>query len=174
MVEQAQLAGVFEDYIKHNLTVAAAQNGPPEQAGPPLGSTETPAFATFFPPQTVTGTIRITPLLTPDPGVYVTAVKGLIASATQTLYLQFHYIELPRKTDATSQAFADLIQVLVGRRRRQDHERVRHGRLPGAAATATPESSSTISTPPSTSSRSSSTTGTTWPSRRPAPTEIRV
>ena len=120
VIEQAQLAGVFEDYIQHDLAVAAANNGPAEQAGPPLtppslGSSETPAFATFFPAQTVTGTIRITPLLTPDPGVYVTAVKNLIASATQTLYLQFQYIELPRQTDATSQAFVDLVQAVIDR-----------------------------------------------------------
>jgi phosphatidylserine/phosphatidylglycerophosphate/cardiolipin synthase-like enzyme len=120
VIEQPQLAGVFEDYIKHDLTVAASDNTPPEQAGPPLtppseGSTETPAFATFFPSQTVTGTIQITPLLTPDPGVYTTAVKALIASAAQTLYLQFQYIELPRQTDATSQAFVDLVQAVIDR-----------------------------------------------------------
>jgi hypothetical protein len=120
IIDQAHLAGVFEDYIKHDLAVAAAHNGPAEQAGPPLtppslGSTETPAFATFFPPRTVTGTMRITPVLTPDPGVYTTAVKDLIASATQTLYLQFQYIELPRQTDATSQDFVDLVQAVIAR-----------------------------------------------------------
>jgi hypothetical protein len=120
VVEQAQLAGVFEDYIQHDLAVAAAHNGPAEQAGPPLtppslGSTETPTFAEFFPPKTVTGTMKITPLLTPDPGVYTGAVKALIASATQTLYLQFQYIELPRQTDATSQAFVDLVQAVIDR-----------------------------------------------------------
>jgi phospholipase D-like protein len=120
VVQQPQLAGVFEDYIQHDLTVAAANNGPAEQAGPPLtppspGSTETPDFATFFPPRTITGTVRITPLLTPDPGVYTSAVKALIASATQTLYLQFQYIELPRQTDATSQAFVDLVQAVIDR-----------------------------------------------------------
>jgi hypothetical protein len=120
VVEQAQLAGVFEDYIKHDLTVAASHNQAADQAGTPLpppaeGSTETPAFTTFFPPKTVTGQIRITPLLTPDPGVYATAVKALIASATQTLYMQFQYIELPRQTDATSQAFVDLVQAVIDR-----------------------------------------------------------
>src|SRR6202012_2170761 len=54
VIEQPQLAGVFEDYIHHDLTVAADHTTPPEQAGPPLtppseSSTETPAFATFFP-----------------------------------------------------------------------------------------------------------------------------
>jgi hypothetical protein len=120
VVEQAQLAGVFEDYIQHDLSVAAANNGPAEAAGPPLtppsqGSTQTPAFTEFFPPKTVTGNIKITPLLTPDPGVYTGAVKALIASATSTLYLQFQYIELPRQTDSTSQAFVDLVQAVIDR-----------------------------------------------------------
>src|SRR6201996_9326791 len=120
VVEQPQLAGVFEDYIRHDLTVATANNGPADAAGkplppPPEGSTTTPVFATFFPPKTVTGSVRITPLLTPDPGVYTTAVKALIASATQTLYLQFQYIELPRQTDATSQGFVDLVQAVIDR-----------------------------------------------------------
>ncbi|HEX3749001.1 MAG TPA: phospholipase D-like domain-containing protein [Streptosporangiaceae bacterium] len=120
VIEQPQLAGVLEDYIQHDLTVAVSNNSPPEQAGPPLtppseGSTETPAFATFFPAQTVTGTIRITPLLTPDPGVYTSAVNDLIASATSSLYLQFQYIELPRQTDATSQAFVSLVQAVIDR-----------------------------------------------------------
>jgi hypothetical protein len=120
VVEQAELAGVFEDYIRHDLSVAAAHNGPAEQPGSPLtppslGSTETPPFASFFAPATVSGTMRITPLLTPDPGVYTGAVKALIASASQTLYLQFQYIELPRQTDATSQGFVDLVQAVIDR-----------------------------------------------------------
>ena len=120
VVEQPQLAGVFEDFIKHDLTVAASHNQPADQAGtplppPPEGSTKTPAFATFFPPRTVTGAVRITPLLTPDPGVYTTAVKALIGSATQTLYMQFQYIELPRQTDTTSQGFVDLVQAVIDR-----------------------------------------------------------
>lgn len=120
IIEQPQLAEVFEDYILNDLSIAAAHNNPPEQPGPPLtppplGSTQTPAFSRFFPADTVTGTIKIAPLLTPDPGVYAGAVKNLIATATQTLYMQFQYIELPKEANATSQGFIDLIHAVIDR-----------------------------------------------------------
>ena len=62
VIEQAQLAGVFEDYINHDLSVAGANNGPAEAPGapltpPPLGSSETPEFNEFFPTGSVTGPI---------------------------------------------------------------------------------------------------------------------
>lgn len=122
VIEQPQLAGVFEDYISNDLAIAAAHNSPPEQAGPPLtppplGGTQTPAFGQFFPAATVTGVIKIAPLLTPDPGVYASAVRDLIASATRTLYMQFQYIELPRAADATSQGFIDLVSAVIDRQR---------------------------------------------------------
>lgn len=122
IIEQPQLAAVFEAFLRNDLSVAAAHNGPPEQAGPPLpppslGSTRTPPFGEFFPAATVTGTIRIIPLLTPDPGVYAGAVRSLIAAATQTLYLQFQYIEPPRTADATSQGFVDLVSAVIERQR---------------------------------------------------------
>jgi hypothetical protein len=122
VVEQPQLAGVFEDYIRNDLQVAAGHNTPPEAAGKPLmppslGSAGTPAFAQFFPAATVSGVIKIAPLLTPDPGVYAGAVKALIASATQTLYMQFQYIE-PAKAGVTSaQPFTDLINAVIDRQR---------------------------------------------------------
>jgi hypothetical protein len=101
VIQQPQLAGVFEDYILHDLAVAAEHNNPPEQPGapltpPPLGSTQTPEFGQFFPASSVTGTIKIAPLLTPDPGIYADAVRAFICDATQTLYMQFQYIEPPK------------------------------------------------------------------------------
>jgi hypothetical protein len=120
VVEQPELAKVFEQYILHDLSVAEAHNNPPETPGPPLtppgtGSSQTPAFNQFFPAQTITGPIRITPLLTPDPGVYAGAVKALIQAAQHTLYMQFQYIEPPKETNATSQAFVDLLQAVADR-----------------------------------------------------------
>ena len=55
------------------------------------------------------------PLLTPDPGVYVDAIKNLIASATKTLFMQYQYIEPPKAADATSQGFTDLINAVIDR-----------------------------------------------------------
>ena len=122
VIEQPQLAGVFEDFISNDLAIAAVHNKPPEEAGPPLtpaplGSTRTPAFGQFFPAATITGTIKIAPLLTPDPGVYAGAVRDLIASATRTLYMQFQYIEPPKVADAASQGFIDLVSAVIDRQR---------------------------------------------------------
>ena len=120
VIEQPQLAGVFEDYIRNDLQIASGHNTPPEAAGKPLtppslGSSQTPPFSQFFPPATVTGTIKITPLLTPDTGVYTGAISELIASATQTLYMQFQYIEPPKTGDPTAQPFIDLINAVIDR-----------------------------------------------------------
>lgn len=59
--------------------------------------------------------IKIAPLLTPDPGVYAGAVKDLIASATQTLYMQFQYIEPPKAGVTSAQPFLDLINAVIDR-----------------------------------------------------------
>ncbi len=110
VIEQPQLAGVFEDYIRNDLEAAGKPLLPPS-----LGSSQTPPFSQFFPAATVTGTIKITPLLTPDPGVYTGAISELIASATQTLYMQFQYIEPPKAGDPTAQSFIDLINAVIDR-----------------------------------------------------------
>ncbi|HEY1571809.1 MAG TPA: phospholipase D-like domain-containing protein [Pseudonocardiaceae bacterium] len=120
VMDHPELATVFEAYLTNDLTVAQAHNNAHPPADPPLptpkpGGERTPAFAQFFAGTTVTDTIRITPLLTPDPGVYAAAVKALIGSARHTLSMQFQYIELPKQVDATSQAFADLVTAVVDR-----------------------------------------------------------
>jgi hypothetical protein len=122
IVEHPDLAATFEAYLLNDLAIAAAHNGPPEAAGPPLptptaGSTETPVFEEFFGPTSITDTMTLTPLLTPDPGDYANAVKALIESAQTTLYLQFQYIEPPRTVDATSEPFADLINAVIDRQK---------------------------------------------------------
>ena len=120
VIQQPQLAGAFEDYILHDLAIAAEHNNPPEQPGPPLtppplGSTETPEFGQFFPAASVTGTIKIAPLLTPDPGVYADAVRAFIGGAARTLYMQFQYIEPPRAGSTDAQGFIDLINAVIDR-----------------------------------------------------------
>jgi hypothetical protein len=120
VIEHPQLAGIFEDYILNDLLVAVAHNKPPESPGsplppPPESASETNAFNQFFPVSSITGTFKITPLLTPDPGVYAQAVKTMIAGATQTLYMQFQYIQLPKEANASSQGFIDLVQAVIGR-----------------------------------------------------------
>ncbi len=77
----------------------------------------TPPFAQFFPAKTITGQMTITPLLTPDPGVYVDAVTALVSSAQRTLHLQFQYIELPKTAGSTSAAFASLVDAVIARQK---------------------------------------------------------
>ncbi len=121
VIENEQLAEVFERYILNDLSVAAANNstapaGPPPT--PPTGpGKKTKAFKRFFQAKQVTDSVRITPLLTPDPGVYTSAIKDLIGSADQTLYMQYQYIELPREANATSQAFLDLVDAVIARQK---------------------------------------------------------
>jgi phosphatidylserine/phosphatidylglycerophosphate/cardiolipin synthase-like enzyme len=82
-----------------------------------LPAVETPPFAQFFASTTVTGSMRITPLLTPDPGVYVDAVRALVESATSTLHMQFQYIKLPATTSSDNQAFVDLVGAVTARQK---------------------------------------------------------
>jgi hypothetical protein len=122
IVEESTLAATFEQYILHDNTIAAAHNRPPEAAGPPLPppslpSTESRQFAQFFEPLTITDTMKIVPVLTPDPGVYAGAAKDLIASATQTLYMQFQYIEPPKATATNAGGFLDLINAVIDRQK---------------------------------------------------------
>lgn len=88
IIDQPDIAQQFGAYIANDETTAAAHNnvtgdpGPP-LTPPPLGNEQSRAFAQFFPTRQVHGRIKITPLLTPDPGVYADAIKALIASASR-------------------------------------------------------------------------------------------
>jgi hypothetical protein len=118
VVRSPELAATFRAYLANDYAVAAQHNlasaasALPELLEP---AATTPPFAQFFPAKTVTGQMTITPLLTPDPGVYVSAVRALIESATATLHMQFQYIELPKTPDASNQAFIDLVRAVVDR-----------------------------------------------------------
>ncbi|HEX4356877.1 MAG TPA: phospholipase D-like domain-containing protein [Pseudonocardia sp.] len=122
VIDDPELAATFEAYLNHDLSVAAQHQNPSPAPGPALqppdpATTQTPPFTQFFPPKTVTASMTITPLLTPDPGDYAGAVAQLIASATTSLYLQFQYIEPPRTPTADSQPFSALIQAVADRQR---------------------------------------------------------
>ncbi|WP_344772796.1 phospholipase D-like domain-containing protein [Gryllotalpicola kribbensis] len=108
----AYLENDYEVAAQHNQSAAAFRQ--PQLLRP---AARTPPFARFFAAQTITDQMTITPVLTPDAGSYVDAVKRLIASATATLCLQFQYIELPKTTDATNRAFVDLVQAVIDRQR---------------------------------------------------------
>lgn len=118
IIEDANLAGQFRAYLLNDYTVAedVAQAG-----GAPLPFAAQPDFAlaaakptgsfTFHAPKRITGeTSTITPLLTPDPGVYQKAMLALIDAVQTSLYIQLQYIH-PSNNDA-DQAFNDLIDAV--------------------------------------------------------------
>jgi phosphatidylserine/phosphatidylglycerophosphate/cardiolipin synthase-like enzyme len=122
VIESSALAATFEAYLLNDLEVARAHNvaraaSAPTPVAQDMQKTETPPFASFSPASTLTATSTISPLLTPDPGVYVGAVKTLIESATTSLHLQFQYIELPKTASAVSAPFADLVQSVIDRQK---------------------------------------------------------
>jgi hypothetical protein len=120
IVDHPVLSATFEAYLLNDLQTAATHNSPPQAASPPLapptpGKTVTPSFVEFFGPTSITGEMTLTPLLTPDPGIYVDAIKALIEGAQSSLCMQFQYIEPPKTTDALSQPFVDLINAVIAR-----------------------------------------------------------
>ncbi|MFC4244175.1 phospholipase D-like domain-containing protein [Gryllotalpicola reticulitermitis] len=120
VVQSPDLTKTFGAYLENDYTIASQHNTASAAAEQPEllePAVETPPFAQFFAAKSVTDQMTITPLLTPDPGVYVDAVKALIASATKTLHMQFQYIELPKTTDSSNQAFVDLVQAVIDRQK---------------------------------------------------------
>jgi phosphatidylserine/phosphatidylglycerophosphate/cardiolipin synthase-like enzyme len=121
IVEDAGLAGVFEAFLKHDNAVAA----PKYQLASPVPPTPLPSKKTartvesgldmkvpqtapsqYFKPQTITDTMTITPLLTPDN--YGKNMLPLIQSAKKSIYIQTQYIHLPKK-----QGPSDLMTLLA-------------------------------------------------------------
>jgi hypothetical protein len=119
IIEHPELSKTFEAFMVNDLQIAGEHNIAPATTAALVAETrpnlQTPPFSQFFAAQTVTDQMTITPVLTPDPGVYVDAVKALIESATVSLHMQFQYIELPKTASATSQAFIDLVDTVIAR-----------------------------------------------------------
>jgi hypothetical protein len=126
VVEHAGLADTFSKFLENDLTVASEhQVGGGALAPAAAAAVEELAlepralpaagFAQFFAPQTFTGRMRVTPLLTPDPGVYSAAVLALVQSATQSLYIQTQYAH--PSVQAGDAAFTELLQAVVDRQR---------------------------------------------------------
>ena len=121
VIHDAGLARTFEAYLKHDYAVAEQHQAPASAAletellAQPLA--ETPPFDHFTAAETITDQVTITPVLTPDPGVYVDAVRALIESASTSLHLQFQYIEPPSKPTDASAPFSALIDSVIARQK---------------------------------------------------------
>jgi phosphatidylserine/phosphatidylglycerophosphate/cardiolipin synthase-like enzyme len=121
IIDHEGLAKTFEAYLKHDFDVAtqvAGGGAAPLAAEPEVGvpaSFQLEAKAIlwqFHPPLHIEGEqVTITPLLTPDAGVYQPAMLKLLQSARTKLYIQLQYIH---PSDAAADAdFNALIDAVV-------------------------------------------------------------
>jgi len=70
------------------------------------------SFAEFFASKEVAGTMKLRPLLTPDPDVYASAITELLLSANHSLYMQTQYIHPSIDANLTR-----LVNALIDRQR---------------------------------------------------------
>lgn len=121
VIHHAGLAKTFEAYLKHDYAISQQHQAPTSVALEtelliqPLA--ETPPFEHFTAAETIRDQVTITPLLTPDRGVYADAVRALIESASTSLHLQFQYIEPPSHPSDASAAFSALIDAVIARQK---------------------------------------------------------
>ena len=138
IIEDAELAGIFEKFIEHDISQASAADEPEAaQVLPDLLIPESslqPEAAVIQPrpfnPRTFAATgnpVRVRPLMSPDN--YADEILRLIREAEQSLYLQFSYIRQPstEKFDQIISAIGQKmrdgldVRVLVGSNQNQEH-----------------------------------------------------
>ncbi|WP_460573124.1 phospholipase D-like domain-containing protein [Humibacter soli] len=128
VIHDVALAKVFESHLlndhavaaQHQVAAAAAEEQEPASAEAmqllqPLA--QTPPFTQFTDSTTLREEMTITPVLTPDAGVYVDAVRALIESAQTSLHMQFQYIEPPSKPSSATAPFSALIDAVIARQK---------------------------------------------------------
>ncbi len=119
IMENPELAKTYEAFLKHDFDVASEQEGganaellsaDDEIQVPDLLRASTKLGFEFHQPLRLENEpMTITPLLTPDPGVYQAAMLKLVKSATTKLYIQLQYIHPSNNVDG----FKDLIDAVV-------------------------------------------------------------
>ncbi len=118
VVTSPKLAAMLEAFLENDLLVAKANTNPaavapPQTKNPASKPTQTPPFSRFFAPKEVKGTIRLRPVLTPDPGVYTKAVLDLINSAQNSLFVQTQYIHV--STQVEDADFMALVNAVIAK-----------------------------------------------------------
>jgi phosphatidylserine/phosphatidylglycerophosphate/cardiolipin synthase-like enzyme len=117
IIQSASLAKTFEAYLDHDFQVAtlhAANLSPTlkQPKSPTVPPTTIGAFA-FAAPKPINEPVTITPLLTPDPGIYQEAILNLINSVSKSLYIQLQYIH--PSSDPANAKFTDLINAVAAK-----------------------------------------------------------
>jgi hypothetical protein len=102
VIESPEIARQFEAYLKHDYEVAAgfqADSGGAAMMNAVIDAVEPAAFKpglsrdfVWHPPKRIQSNVTITPLLTPDPGVYQPEILSRIQATKSTLYIQLQYI----------------------------------------------------------------------------------
>lgn len=117
IIQSEALAKTFEAYLDNDFQIARqnAANLSPTLKPPPNPTTPRATIGnfTFTAPQSITEPVTITPLLTPDPGVYQTAILNLINSVKQSLYIQLQYIH--PSSDPANAKFTELVDAVAAK-----------------------------------------------------------
>jgi phosphatidylserine/phosphatidylglycerophosphate/cardiolipin synthase-like enzyme len=123
IIQSSDLAETFEAYLDHDFQQATQHAPSGTLATRPGNTVQTPQLSsltreviggfTFAPPKTINEQVTITPLLTPDPGIYQAAILDLINSVQVSLYIQLQYIH-PTNIPADSK-FTDLIDAVAAK-----------------------------------------------------------
>lgn len=126
IVQSPTLARVFREFLSNDYSVASQHNDPQPspaltaalgllptlQVPPDLLEGLALKPRQFFPPRSISGNIKIQPLLTPDN--YQGHVLALIQSATEKFYMQTQYVHPGAQADdANHQALIDAIQAKI-------------------------------------------------------------
>jgi len=116
IIEDPGLAQTYEAFLKHDFDVATSAAGgerglEAEVAEPEGLRSAAPSDFEFHAPLRIEDEVMtITPLLTPDPGVYQPAMLSLLQSAQTSLYIQLQYIHPSNKAeDADFNALIDAV-----------------------------------------------------------------
>ena len=130
IIESPEIAGQFEDYLKNDREVASQfQVGGAGMMDAVIDAVEPAAFKpglsrdfVWHAPETFSSEVTITPLLTPDPGVYQAEMLRRIQAAQSKIYIQLQYIHPSNNAgddafnaliDAVAQKIADGLDVKI-------------------------------------------------------------
>jgi hypothetical protein len=131
IIENPQLAGIFESYIENDLSIASKNQLPDggqeavvasalaARSLPPPPKSKIPVK--FFPPHSITAKMTIEPVLTPDN--YADKIIPLIRNTKTRFWMQTQYINLPKtipslttetgKDDSILEALVSAIKELI-------------------------------------------------------------
>src|SRR5262249_28434351 len=120
IIESADLAKTFEAYLDHDFQLATLHAKSGTLVGELANVAETPGVGAVKPavigkfnfaaPKQIIEAVKITPLLTPDPGVYQAAMLKLISSVKESLYIQLQYMH--PSMDPANARFTELIDAV--------------------------------------------------------------